>query len=539
MRPASVDKLRPLLVISVAAASGLLLLLGACDTEEVSAPEIREPEAHVQIGEMQMQGILSEDKKVASYLGLPYAQAPVSELRWASPQAFEYSKPQRFDATAFAPACEQGPHIVDWYRKVVTGFGGDPAVFPAPEVSEDCLYLNVWHPVEFKEKSLPVIVYIHGGSHKGGWSYEPNYLGENLARQGVVVVSVAYRLGALGYLSHPEMDVANVALEDLMLALQWLQQYGTVFGADLGNVTLMGESAGANNIAHLMAMPRAKGLFQRAIHQSAGWAVDWSASPEVRQSLAVKLQEKLGAKSLAQMRKLPASEVREAAATVFAEEGFEPVIDGASLPQSLSEWVAAGKQNGIDLLIGSNADEWRTYLQPDQTLANMLEQDWPKEKHAALLAALSVPNDDHETLAMNNLASARDYHCPSMVLAEMTSGQSWVYYFSKVRSGVKATEMGAYHGAELPYVFDTHDNWIPTNASDRVLTRQMMKYWVNFARSGNPNASSDASDLPQWPPYKNKQQVLFLDEKIKPGTHPAAALCKIIYNENSKNAEAL
>ena len=205
----------------------LLLSLFLLASANVSAERVELP-----VGATRYQGGLSADGAIAHFLGVPYAAPPVGELRWRSPKP-PVTPTGPVDATRFAPACYQGMHIVDWYRGVVRGFGGDPATVIAPEFSEDCLYLNAWTPSLGDSQLRPVMVYVHGGSNKGGWAYEPNYVGEMLARKGVVVVSVAYRLGALGFFSHPDLAESNFALQDLAAALHWVRDNVAAFGGEV------------------------------------------------------------------------------------------------------------------------------------------------------------------------------------------------------------------------------------------------------------------------------------------------------------------
>ena len=263
----------------------LALLLAACSTISAAAPAI-------QLQDTRLEGLYSADGAVESFLGVKFAAAPIGELRWRAPQAVRYSAPVTA-ARQFGPACYQGDHITRWYQDLIASFGGDPASISPPPVSEDCLYLNIWRPQFRGTAPLPVMVYVHGGSNRGGWAYEPNYIGENLARQNVLVVSVAYRLGAFGFFSHPDVAESNFALLDLIAALEWLQQHIGAAGGDPGNVTLVGESAGASNIAHLMVSPKAKGLFQRVIHQSAGWAISGRVSREQQLAQGLALQREL------------------------------------------------------------------------------------------------------------------------------------------------------------------------------------------------------------------------------------------------------
>lgn len=498
----------------------LALLLAACSTVSAAGPAI-------QLQGTRLEGLYSADGAVESFLGVKFAAAPIGELRWRAPQAVRYSAPVTA-ARQFGPACYQGDHITRWYRDLIASFGGDPASISPPPVSEDCLYLNIWRPQVRGTAPLPVMVYVHGGSNRGGWAYEPNYIGENLARQNVLVVSVAYRLGAFGFFSHPDLAESNFALLDLIAALEWLQQHIGAAGGDPGNVTLVGESAGASNIAHLMVSPQAKGLFQRVIHQSAGWAISGRVSREQQLAQGLALQRELTgpAGSLDSLRKVPAEQLLAAADRVFEDTFFDPVVDGLSLIEPVAASLALGNFPPLDLLIGTNADEWLMYLEEDASLEAWIRENLPAQRVEPVLAHARQEPDSLR--ALDRLITADRFVCPSLHLAEVVAaagGRSWGYYFSRQREGDKAVSMGAYHGAELPYVFATHDDWLPTSADDEALTRSMMAYWVNFARDGNPNGA----DLPAWPAFTTRNsQVISLDREITAIHHPSRELCELL-----------
>jgi para-nitrobenzyl esterase len=485
--------------------------------------------AELRVGETVYVGTQSDDAAVNAFLGIPFAEPPVGRLRWQPPQLTK-SLPGRQLAHSFKPACAQLPHMLDWYRGVIESFGGDPASFPIPEFSEDCLYLNIWTPAVAERAAKPVVVYIHGGSNKGGWAYEPNYIGENLARMGVVVVSIPYRLGVLGFFAHPELTDKNPGILDQIAALQWIAQNIRAAGGDPEQVTLMGESAGANNIDHLLASPRARGLFQRVIHQSGGWAITATEERSDAERLAVELQQVLVKDSgggLEALQAVPLTDLLTAAGNVFADHYFDPVVDGSSMTASVRNAILNGDLAPFDLLIGSNTDEWLMYLADKTSLENYLAENFAAEpeRATALRNALSGMNDRQ---AVDRLTTAANFVCPSIKLASYVSragGQSWMYLFARQRDGERAAAMGAYHGAELPYVFGTHDEWLPTSTEDLELSVLMMQYWANFIRTGNPNGET----LPVWPAFEEATKATQrLDTALYNEPHPSGELCDIL-----------
>ena len=508
-------------MISVRAIAGSLLIYLAGIAYAADTPNLM-------IGEAQYLGSENYDGTVHTFLGVPFAAPPIGELRWRAAQPYVAAAGQH-KADSFAPACYQGDHITRWYQDVIAGFGGDPNSIIAPDVSEDCLYLNVWRPSNVSQTaSLPIIVYVHGGSNRGGWSWEPNYLGENLARQQAVVITVAYRLGPFGFMAHPQLEESNFGLTDLVMALNWIKEYSGQLGGDSENITLMGESSGASNISHLIAMPSAAGLFNRVIHQSAGWALQESVSHDDALSLGRALGEATGSASIMAMRKLSPLTIDTAAQEVYAEAGFDPHLDLSILPYTPLEAVINKRANPVDLLIGSNADEWKMYLGPDESSNEWLAQNVGVSRINAVTGTLEGLD---EASKLDRLITSVNYTCPSLRLADETANtgaRTWVYYFSRRREGEKAAQMGAYHGAELPYVFDTHDTWLPTNADDRSLTQSMMRYWVNFARYGDPNGKN----LVAWPVFSSESDLntLRLDTQIEAIVHPSAPLCKALFD---------
>src|SRR5882757_593203 len=288
------------------------------------------------------------------YKGVPYATAPVGNLRWRESQPVTPWTGIR-EANKFAPACMQ---------KGVSMPGEAP-----PEISEDCLYLNIWTPASKSTQRLPVLVWIHGGGYSNGSASMPLYWGDRLAHKGVIVVTMAYRLGPLGFLVHPELTresghgaSGNYGLLDQIAALHWIQRNIVAFGGDPHRVTIAGQSAGSMAVSILMASPRAHDLFQHAIGESGGLFEPFQMAPIYMLANAEQQGEKystsLGVASLADLRRLPADKLLEGSAAEIAH----PILDGYVLPMSPYDAFAAGRQNDVPLLVGSNAEEARSLI---------------------------------------------------------------------------------------------------------------------------------------------------------------------------------
>jgi len=481
-------------------------------------------------------------EQVAVFKGIPFARPPVGKLRWRAPQP-HVPRAGRQTAIEFGPGCMQGPGGVNWYVGVAEAFGHPPEVIGRPNgLSEDCLYLNVWSPKPVSEASLPVMVFVHGGSNAGGWSYEPNYTGENLALRGVVVVTIAYRIGPFGFFSHPALNnaegepVANFALLDIRAAFQWIRRHIRAFGGDPENITGFGESSGAFNLVDLLLVDLAVGeggesLFRRLVSQSIG------GPPRIRQTLAedqaigVFLAERLGLGSEVsadRLRQVPAEEILKAAVQLPDDHYFSAVIDGKTVPRHPLETLRIAQSSGVDLIAGTNADEWYMYV--DESTTQKEVQDWvaenAPEQQAALMTMVAAEADARS--AMDRLHTAQEMLCPSRYLATRineSGGRAWVYYFSRQREGGGGNRLRVYHGAELPYVFNRHDSWLPTEEMDRALTEAILDYWVQFARTGDPNLTG----RPAWPIHSRQAPAIMeLGNRVGEMDDSSAELCKML-----------
>jgi len=489
----------------------------------MAAPAIAGPAPVISLGRQQLIGSEALNG-VASFRGIAYARPPIGALRWKAPQMLA-ARSGKFDATEFGPACPQSEGNTRWYRNVAKAMGADPAVVPSiSRIAEDCLYLNVWTPTPWpliKGRRLPVMVWFHGGSNENGYSHEPNYLGAHLARQGIVLVSVNYRLGLLGFFAHPSLGAdasGRQGLLDQVAALRWIHANIVHFGGDAEQVTIFGESAGGTDTAALAVMPEAKGLFARVIIQSGFLPTPTKAGDGAFVSLdaARQLAESLfGTKtSAASLRAMPWQNIVAKQQERLPGHFYAPV---ASQPQKLT----------VSLLIGSNADEHLMYLPPDRAGQEaMLEHDLSEvsaSNRAEVMAMIGkIPGT--EANRVDAVSAGKAFHCPVMRLANASAdrGQKvFVYRFERVRPGHHG--LGAYHGAEIPYVFDSHDAWLPTDSADTALATIVQNYWVNFARTGEPNGPG----LPVWPQWHSKSPVLLgLSEQIAAKPMPQSALCK-------------
>ncbi|MDE1987502.1 MAG: carboxylesterase family protein [Hyphomicrobiales bacterium] len=451
------------------------------------------------------------------YKGIPYAAPPVGELRWRAPQPPQSWKGVRKAAT-FAPACVQ------------TGVSM-PGERP-PKISENCLYLNIWTPARSASAHLPVMVWIHGGGYSNGSASMPLYWGDQLARKGAVVVTFGYRLGPFGFLALPALTresphhaSGNYGLLDQIAALAWIKRNIRAFGGDPDCVTIFGQSAGSDAVSILMTSPLAKGLFERAIGQSGGLFEPLTLAPNYLLKNAEQEGEayeaSLNAKSLAALRALPADELLKGTAGMITH----PVLDAYVLPESPYDAFVDGKQNDVPLLLGSNEEEARS-LVADLSAVTASTYDAEIVKHwGALPKPLydQYPHATDEEARQARLDFERDlrfgWDMWAWARLEATKGKSPVFYYHFTHKppfpkGSVYAGWGASHFAELWYMFDHLDQepWRWT-AADRQLADTMAHYWVNFARTGNPNGVG----LPEWPDFRTTQHVLYLDDPVSTG----------------------
>jgi para-nitrobenzyl esterase len=461
-----------------------------------------------------VQGKTINDGKVNAFLGLPYAAPPVGDLRWKAPEPPAKWKGER-DATKFGAHCAQG-HVFD------------DMIFQDAAPSEDCLFLNVYAPAGSTDKSkLPVMFWIHGGGYSGGGSSEPRHNGDFLPLKGVVLVTINYRLGVFGFLATTDLAkeangaAGNYGLLDMVAGLQWVKQNIKNFGGDPDNVTIFGESAGSFAVSTLIASPIAKGLFAKGIGESGGAFSDVLPMDtlDAREKKDDEWVAGLGIKSLAELRALPTDKVLEAVKAKRA--GFPPDVDGKLLTEPVPDTYAAGKQSHVPLLAGWNRDE-------GSFLANgMTAEKWKgmaaglfKERAAEFLKL--YPGETDEQAGDSAIAYGSDafiaFSTWKWLEAHRKTGDSPVYrYHFELRATPSKFHPGtfAFHSDDIEYVFGTLDTRPGWNVSpeDRKLSDEMMTYWTNFAKTGDPNGAG----LPVWPKYDKDDSLIHLDSTITAG----------------------
>ncbi len=440
-------------------------------------------------------GTVEGNKKagLSVFLGVPYAEPPVGDLRWREPQPVKAWSGVRA-ATRFAPSCQQDE------RKP---FGPYTASFLAgPEQSEDCLYLNIWAP-EKEMPKRPVYVFIHGGGFQGGGASAAAYDGAGLARKGAVVVTINYRLGAFGFFAHPELSRAsplgvsgNQGILDAIEALRWVRANIGQFGGDPTNVTVAGQSAGAGIVNALLVSPLAKGLFDRAVLES-GPELGLPAMPLVMAEAAgIAVMTKAKVPDLAGLRAIPASEfVARAGAGIPL-----PIIDGKILPVS-PESRTAPFATKVPIIIGYNRDE-APAAQGPQTVAAFKQE--VEKRYAAVAERLLAlyPHATDAEAARSGARLSRDRRVAGLLLwAERRSAEGvpvYAFHFERVLPGVDPAQFGAFHTAEVPYVFGASTlPDAPFDAADRKVSAAMQERWLAFMRTSNPGT---ARSRPKWKP---------------------------------------
>ena len=476
-------------------------------------------------------GVPGKDPSVRAFKGIPYAAPPVGDRRWQVPApVIGWSGVRR--AEAFGPSCIQS--IVQerkpWTYEFMTH----------GEISEDCLYLNVWTAAKSAKERRPVFFYIYGGGFTEGSGAVPVYDGEGLAKKGIVVVTPNYRVGVLGFLAHPELSKENSAgvsgnygLYDQIAALKWVRDNIAAFGGDPNRVTIAGQSAGGMSVHTLIASPLARGLFHRAVVESGGSSVGGGGISLGGRTLAaaeadgVKFAESKGASSIAQLRAMTWQKLTEApAANAAGGRGagtmmrFSPIVDGHLQPASTREIVRQGKQNDVPTLTGANLGELGGLSGPQGgvTAEAFVKRAQTQYGNMAAEYLKLYPAETDQQAAASQAQSSRDSSMVSMYLwakerARTAKTPAFIYLWDHTLPGPDAAQYGAFHTSEVPYVLNTLDRSDrPFTDADRKIAEQMSSYWANFATNGDPNGKG----LPRWDPVGDRPVVMEVGDKTSP-----------------------
>ena len=479
--------------------------------------------APIKVREGLIQGINEDGLTV--YKGVPFAAPPVGDLRWRAPQpAAKWEGVKQ--TIQFAPAPMQ--------------YGNPPS-----GKSEDCLYLNVWTPAKSADDRIPVLVWIYGGGFSFGSTSEPVYDGKKLAHKGVVLVSIAYRVGQLGFLAHPELSSespmhtsGNYGLLDQIAALKWIKENIAAFGGDPNKITIFGESAGAISVSMLCASPLAKGLFQGAISQSGGsfgptrpttFPGENMKTLQQAEADGLIFAQKAGASTIADLRKMPADQLPSG----FGLPGGWPIVDGSVIPDDQYKLYEAGKFNDVSVLIGYNSDEGASFS-PGRTPEEYIEGVKKRYGKFAdeLIKAYPVGENSVPKTARDLARDAAfGWHTWSWARLQSEKGKSnvYYYYFDQHPDYPKDSPRYGYgspHGQDVAYVFLNLDAANPQiTKSDLEISEAMGTYWTNFAKYGNPNPIGSL----QWPEFnQNKPSVMHFSQKAYIGEVPSLESLKVL-----------
>jgi para-nitrobenzyl esterase len=459
------------------------------------------------------------------YRGIPFAKPPVGDLRWRAPQPPVKWKGV-LDASKFAPGPMQGGN-------------------PPSGKSEDCLYLNIWTPAKSAKEKIPVFVWIYGGGFSFGSTSETVYSGEALANKGVVFVSIAYRVGQLGFLAHPELSSespnhvsGNYGLLDMIAGLQWIKQNIAAFGGDPNKVTIFGESAGGIAVSMLCASPLAKGLFTGAISQSGGsFGPTRSVTYPGENMKTLKQAEidgkgfaqKAGVTSIEELRKMNADSLPSG----FGLPGGWPIVDGYVVPDDQYELYEAKKYNDIPVLIGYNSDEGASFSREKKPEEYVKGVKARYGKFADdLIKAYPVDSNSVPKTA-RDLARDAAFGWQTWIWARLQSqtGKSKVfyYYFDQHPDYPKDSPkygFGSPHGQDVAYVFKHLDSSKPeTTKTDLEISEAMATYWTNFAKYGDPNGKG----VPVWPAFSDANpKVMYFGQTPHVGPVPSAESLKVL-----------
>ena len=465
-----------------------------------------------------LEGYFGYDPRITVFKGVPYAAPPVGELRWRSPQPMPHWEGVR-------PALKYGAIAMQWTP------GADPNDFwsrelhpsgPEYDMSEDCLYLNIFTPAKNADDKLPVLFYIHGGGYQGGYPYEVEFDWEHVARRGIVVVAVTYRLGVFGFLAHPELSAqspdlpkGNYGIEDQLCALSWTRRNIAAFGGDPDRITIAGQSAGAGSVQCLLTAPAARGMIAGAIIQSAVSADFADMGPSFLRAGSLSRAEdagaaffdKAGISSLAEARALPAKELfrRSAEAHTF----FAPVVDNVLLFRDAFDAYMHDEHHRVPVLTGYNRGEVRAFMRGDllphtkQQFEEFAARYGDRADEFRALCRVETDEDAKALFASDAFTGMVAGAYLFGTLQARESRTAYLYEFDPDIPDDKSENVGSFHGAELWFAYDSlARSWRPFRGHHYDLAHKVASYWANFVKTGDPNGKDNFGDeLPEWRPF--------------------------------------
>ena len=516
----------------------LMSILCACNSRNEALSEA----ALISTPQGSVQGVSTENPEIFNFKGLPFAAPPVGDLRWAAPQpAPSWSQTRKADT--FGDRCMQIDNVEGgFFDRLIEGHGlgtiknflitrAVGAQTPSP-MSEDCLYLNVRTGNLNGETKQPVMVWIHGGGHQFGSGDFSYYQSNGLVEKDVVLVTINYRLGAFGYMAHPALSKdspngvsGNYGSLDQIAALDWVQKNIAAYGGDPDNVTIFGESAGGWSVTEMMASPLAAGKFHKAIAQSGastyhlgqmdGNGLGWPSGYHMGETVASALG--LNAPTAADLRAISADEIM-AKLPEKSDEAFHHIRDGYVFPKNVGHAFRDGDINAVPFITGYNSDEGTLFF-PEDPQPSVWEDDMPRGG-AEMIAALNAQYSGQAETLSDLYGLADDFMTGGTQMmgdeifgvnvryaarANASAGApSYLYHFSRTPPSKKQT-LGAFHAAEIPFVFDSSEKILGLSEDDKSLTAIMVSAWTNFAKTGNPNGYH----VPDWPEYDGQNWVHF------------------------------
>lgn len=527
----------PIQISAVAVPSTLLYLI----LQAVAPPA---PRAHVEGGVVEGKYFGSRSTDVV-FEGIPFAAPPVGALRWKPPAPVQPWRGIR-NAKELPPICPQIHSSPDYYARISVRVGGRVPPQRRLTTSEDCLYLSIWTSNFGAARKRPVMVWIHGGGNYEGWGTSATGNGEFLARQGVVVVMLEYRLGALGFIADsaltaesPHHSSGNYGLLDQIAALRWVQRNIAEFGGDPTRVTAFGQSSGALDVTCLMTSPLARGLFQRAISESGVCTGPFAALREPVTSYSEHPAAEESGRQLA--KALGVSDTHDVIGAMRAKSAdqilaamsrnpgiaHEVIVDGWVIPDQPDRVLAEGRQSRVPFMVGSNADEFRTLVHrfpvpsmaayPEQLLSAVGSSAPLRAFGPRLLAtypASDTAQAERRLFELNTDGFGQGARFFARAMARAGQRNVYLYHFTHVIPTPGGRSIGAFHSGEIPFVFGSDLGW-PHGKHDSELRKAISGYWVHFAATGNPNGDG----RPWWPRYDAAtDRYLDLGDPIRAGS---------------------